>query len=581
MERAPDSLRTLIASGDVYIRAEKPLQEIPDADVVCYGLWVDPLLATHHGVFVSDRKHPEALDFMLQKSSLEELENLSKTHLFLMDIGIWLLSDRAVELLMKRSQKEDGASEKDVPYSDLKYYDLYPGFGLSLGNHPRITDEELNSLSVAILPLPDGEFYHYGTSRELLSSTVALQNKVYDQRQIMHRKVKPNPAIFVQNANVEVPLSPKNDSLWIENSFVGASWILGARQIITGVPKNDWALTIPDGVCIDVVPLGNKRWAVRPYGFEDVFKGDLSDLKTQFLGMPFQSWLKERSLTVEDIKGRTEDLQAASIFPMVENEVEMGQVLRWMVSEPCLKEGKAIWLANNRLSADEISAQADLRLLYAQRANFCKENWEVLARNHEKSVFYQLDLVDVANDFHTFKLEKPKVLSADAPLMQRIHNRMLRAQIEKLNDEDFKRDEEAAFSLLREGLLADLYERKSLPHLNVYSDQIVWGRSPVRIDMAGGWTDTPPYSLFAGGNVVNIAIELNGQPPLQVYVKPCKEHRIVLRSIDMGAMEVVNTFEELQNYCTVGSPFSLPKAALSLAGFVPAFSEKSYPSLEK
>lgn len=74
MERAPERLRTLIASGDVYIRAEKPLQEIPDADVVCYGLWVDPLLATHHGVFISDRNQPESLDFMLQKPSLEELE---------------------------------------------------------------------------------------------------------------------------------------------------------------------------------------------------------------------------------------------------------------------------------------------------------------------------------------------------------------------------------------------------------------------------------------------------------------------------------------------------------------------------
>jgi EAL domain-containing protein (putative c-di-GMP-specific phosphodiesterase class I) len=99
--------------------------------------------------------------------------------------------------------------------------------------------------------------------------------------------------------------------------------------------------------------------------------------------------------------------------------------------------------------------------------------------------------------------------------------------------------------------------------------------------MAGGWTDTPPYSLFAGGSVVNIAIELNGQPPLQVYIKPCAEHRIVLRSIDMGAMEVVNTFEELQSYCMIGSPFSIPKAALALAGFVPAFSETAYPSLEK
>ena len=574
MERAPEKLRTLIASGDVYIRAEKPLQEIPDADVVCYGLWVDPVLATHHGVFVSDRKQPEALDFMLQKPSLQELENLSKTHLFLMDIGIWLLSDRAVELLMKRSQK-------DASYSDLKYYDLYSDFGLSLGNHPRIIDDELNKLSVAILPLPGGEFYHYGTSRELLSSTVTLQNKVYDQRQIMHRKVKPNPAIFVQNAEIEVILSSNNDNLWIENSFVDALWKIGSRQIITGVPRNDWTLALPDGVCVDIVPLAEKCWAVRPYGFDDVSKGDIRDEKTLYLGISFPDWLAERGLTPDDVTGRKDDLQAAGIFPVVEGVEQMGAVLRWMTSEPELTEGKEIWLNSQRLSADEISAQADLRQLYAQRENFRKNNWELLARNYEKSVFYQLDLADVAEDFHCLKIDKPDVLPADAPQMQRIHNRMLRAQIDKLNGKDFQNDEKEAFELLREGLLSDLYEKKSSPYLNVYSDQIVWGRSPVRIDVAGGWTDTPPYSLFAGGNVVNLAIELNGQPPLQVYVKPCKEYRVVLRSIDMGAMEVVNTFEELQDYCKIGSPFSIPKAALTLAGFGPAFSEVVYPSLEK
>lgn len=574
MERAPEKLRTLIASGDVYIRAEKPLQDIPDADVVCYGLWVDPVLATHHGVFVSDRKQPEALDFMLQKPSLQELENLSKTHLFLMDIGIWLLSDRAVELLMKRSLK-DGSG------FDLKYYDLYSDFGLSLGNHPRITDDELNGLSVAILPLPGGEFYHYGTSRELLSSTVTLQNRVYDQRQIMHRKVKPNPAIFVQNAEVGISLSSNNDNLWIENSFVGASWKIGSRQIITGVPENDWTLELPDGVCIDIVPLAKKHWAVRPYGFDDVSKGDIRDEKILYLGISFLNWLAERGLTPDDVTGRKDDLQAAGIFPVVESVEQMGKVLRWMTSEPGLTEGKEIWLNSQRLSADEISAKADLRQLYAQRESFRKGNWELLARNYEKSVFYQLDLADVAEDFHCLKIDKPDVLPADAPQMQRIHNRMLRAQIDKLNGKDFQNDEKEAFGLLREGLLSDLYEKKSSPYLNVYSDQIVWGRSPVRIDVAGGWTDTPPYSLFAGGNVVNLAIELNGQPPLQVYVKPCKEYRVVLRSIDMGAMEVVNTFEELQDYCKIGSPFSIPKAALTLAGFGPAFSEVVYPSLEK
>ena len=202
MNMAPENMHTLIASGDVYIRSEKPLQEIPQVDVVCYGLWVNPSLATHHGVFVSDRKTPDILDFMLQKPSLAELEGLAKTHLFLMDIGIWLLSDRAVELLMKRSL--------DTNSGEITYYDLYSDYGLALGSHPKIEDAELNSLSVAILPLPGGEFYHYGTSRELISSTLAVQDKVRDQRLIMHRKVKPNPAIFVQNASTSISFSSEN-----------------------------------------------------------------------------------------------------------------------------------------------------------------------------------------------------------------------------------------------------------------------------------------------------------------------------------------------------------------------------------
>jgi len=120
---------------------------------------------------------------------------------------------------------------------------------------------------------------------------------------------------------------------------------------------------------------------------------------------------------------------------------------------------------------------------------------------------------------------------------------------------------------------------KQSPRLSAYQDQIVWARSPVRIDLAGGWTDTPPYCLLEGGSVVNIAIELNGQPPLQAYVKPCREPHIILRSIDLGASEVIETYDELAQYNKVGSPFSIPKAALALAGFLPEFSAEQYPSL--
>lgn len=103
--------------------------------------------------------------------------------------------------------------------------------------------------------------------------------------------------------------------------------------------------------------------------------------------------------------------------------------------------------------------------------------------------------------------------------------------------------------------------------------------SPVRIDVAGGWTDTPPYCLSHGGNVVNMAITLDGQPPLQARVKPLCEPKIVLHSIDLQATEEVTTYEQLTDYAHVNSPFSIPKAALCLAGFAPQYCTQNFPSL--
>lgn len=567
MKKAPDGIHTLVASGDVYIRANEASQEIPGADVICYGLWVEPSLAKNHGVFVSSRKTPDVLDFMLQKPSLETLGELAGSHLFLMDIGIWLLSDKAVRLLMKHSYTEDGA---------MKAYDLYAEFGLALGANPRITDTELNQLSVAILPLAGGEFYHYGTSRELISSTLAVQNLIRDQRAIMQRKVKPHPAMFVQNAELRQKLTADNSELWIENSYIGESWTLRSKQIITGVPANDWGLDLPEGVCVDVVPIGESAWAARPYGFNDPFKGALSDASTLLMGRAAGGWALERGIVLPD----DEDIQNAPLFPVCGRVEDVGKVLRWMIYDPDCEEGKRIWLSARKLSANELSDQANLRRLVDQREAFRKKDWALLAANHEKSIFYQLDLSDAAQAFAQEGIRLPDRLSESNPLMKRIHNYMFRSQVMKISGQPYREEEQEAFALLREGLVGSVIGNKQYPRLNVYPDQIVWGRSPVRIDLAGGWTDTPPYCLYAGGNVVNVAIELNGQPPLQVYVKPSESFKIILRSIDLGAMEVISTWDELRYYNKVGSPFSIPKAALALAGFVPDFSMESFASLE-
>lgn len=526
MEKAPLCLTTMIVSGDVYIRANEPLQEIPEADVVCYGLWVDPSLAKNHGVFVSRRDNPDQLDHMLQKPSVETLGKLMQKHLFLMDIGIWILSDKALRLLMKH---ED-------------YYDLYSDFGLALGNNPKIEDPELNALKVAILPLPGGEFHHYGTSREMISSTLAVQNSVIDQREIMQKGVKAHPAVFVQNADVKVKFSSENSEIWIENSAVGDKWTISNKNIITGVPENDWTLTLAPEQCIDVIPFGEKQYVARPYGFNDTFKGEL---------------------------------QSTPLFPIVDNTDDLGAVLDWMTGNKENSRGAEVFDKSRKISAEDISSYANLRRLEAQRKAFRALNWPLLAKNHENSVFYQINLNNAADEFKKFGIETPAPLPETADRLTRISDAMFR---NRLTGEQKYEDE--AFALMREGLTATTRVPQQ-PKLSVFADQIVWGRSPVRIDLAGGWSDTPPFSLMEGGNVVNIAIELNGQPPLQVYIKPSKDYRITLRSIDLGAAEKLNTYDELKQFNKVGSPFSIPKAALALAGFLPEFCAQKYASLEE
>ena len=579
MAAAPASLHTLVASGDVYTRATQPLQKVPEADVVCYGLWGDPVQATHHGVFMMPQNNPTQLDFMLQKPSLEQLNSLSSTHFALMDIGIWLLSDRAVELLRKRSVNAEGKRVN---------YDLYGEMGCALGLHPSQEDTELAQLSVAILPLPGGEFYHFGTTPELIASTTALQNVVKDQRLILQREVKRHPSIFTQNARVEYSFDNAQENIWVENAHLPKSWQLDRNHVITGVPENNWSLHLTEGQCVEIVPVDEGGWVVRPYGFDDAFRGEVGATTTHYLGKTLSEWLAAHRLTAQDLGGASVDIQAAKLFPICQRPEDVEVLLKWMLGaegfgrySDGFEIGWNLYRELPRLSADDLAARANLLRQEAQRRAFRKENLELLAEHHDRSVFYQIDLRDVAQKFVTNNLALPPALPKDAPLMLQMRDAMFRSHYLSLRDEDGSGEEHRAFQLLSEGLTAAALEDRQNPQLAVHHDQIVWARSAVRIDVAGGWSDTPPYCLNTGGNVVNLAIELNGQPPLQVYVKPCTELKVVCRSIDLGAMEEITTYEDLAAFNKVGSPFSIPKAALALCGFLPQFAQERHASLRE
>ena len=79
----------------------------------------------------------------------------------------------------------------------------------------------------------------------------------------------------------------------------------------------------------------------------------------------------------------------------------------------------------------------------------------------------------------------------------------------------------------------------------VLPDQSVWCSAPVRIDLAGGWSDTPPMCVDLGGTVVNAAILLHGKQPLQVIAKRLEEPRIFVHSIDLEESRTFTRTAEL------------------------------------
>ena len=104
----------------------------------------------------------------------------------------------------------------------------------------------------------------------------------------------------------------------------------------------------------------------------------------------------------------------------------------------------------------------------------------------------------------------------------------------------------------------------------ILDDQVVWVTTPVRIDFSGGWSDTPPISTELGGNVLNAAITLNGQYPVQVMAKLNHDGVIRLASIDLGQRVTIRTTAELLNHDNPQHWAALPKAALVLAGIGPS-----------
>jgi hypothetical protein len=120
--------------------------------------------------------------------------------------------------------------------------------------------------------------------------------------------------------------------------------------------------------------------------------------------------------------------------------------------------------------------------------------------------------------------------------------------------------------------------------------KVVVASSPVRIDFAGGWSDTPPICYEQGGKVLNLAVQVNGKKPVKCVSRfiPNKESskccilmKCFARSsssleIQLVASEEVNDWFQLRSSEVhhSSSPCAIIKACLIALGIISELSNR-------
>ena len=127
----------------------------------------------------------------------------------------------------------------------------------------------------------------------------------------------------------------------------------------------------------------------------------------------------------------------------------------------------------------------------------------------------------------------------------------------------------AAMSAVGMAVARDALMPREVRAFAVRQDQAVWASAPVRIDLAGGWSDTPPLCIEHGGSVVNAAVTLGGTLPLQVMVRVTDTREITVHSVDSGRTGRYRSTRELLDHHDPAVWDALPRAALVLSGLVP------------
>jgi fucokinase len=684
----------LLCSGDVLLtfNARETNLATP-AGVTGLGFAVPPVIGRQHGVYVTETPSiGGAVVRFLQKPSLETMEAqraVDLTGRVLVDTGVLNFSPLAVESLLESAGLtlqsgelllQDGLHhallQGEVGEVDL-YREIIPALpmGMELQTYLEQAQVERRVASARsvlttfyqrlrdyhlpfnVTAVPDGEFFHIGTTRDLLSKLPVPSRTGRDlQFENGHRTRVDGGSLSSLSAedatsanlfafNTVLPVQLRAAELsYVEGCDLGKieTPVLQGSNLLVGLSKESLhglqSLELPQSVGLVSFPV----LSCNEQGNADTQQVDVpvlfgldDDNKTSigqdglFLNLPLQQFV-EAGLSAKVLwAGESEQsswtaklwMRGDAGWRVVETLLLLRRAMMMDAPAECqaaVQELARLWQAGPRYSLAQIVTKVSHEELLRRRHDLAGQATQVnllglLLEHEDLPIAHLLQragepvvLPEVAAQWITALREQMARASIKGlnwpPLIQaRLHraiavlaevassgdetsvrNRVVSkvevadSSVKPAHDEQGETFKELARihqNLALDAVAQTIESAVELPHdprpAAILHDQAVWVTAPARIDFAGGWSDTPPICLERGGTVLNAAVTLNGQYPIQVIAKLNEDFCIRLTSIDLGQQEIYRTAEEINGPIDLTHWSSLAKAALVLSGIVP------------
>ena len=433
--------------------------------------------------------------------------------------------------------------------------------------------QALRPYRMKLLRLAPAKFIHFGTTREIMElMSAGIEAYHYlDWSSHVNSSVAPHVAGYNSVLSSDKAVGR---NCYLEVSYVHRNARVGDNVLLSYVDIHDEV--IPSNVVLHGLKQRDGRFVVRIYGVTDNPKDTLEN-GGSFLGTDLEGFMNQNGIQPEELwDGNDRSIWNARLYPTGSTIVEaVKHALN--VYEMAQGRGDAAQWRN------------------AQRKSLCSGFNEadpdaIVSWNKRMSELVRMDRVQKLIEAGRPVSEAAEVLHASN--LTKIQQEWLDRQIQQADSRNLKdfgsilrlhyylgkglggqagdRHTAKCFALIQSTILqACLGSLAYHDNCTIVKDKHVV-RLPLRVNWGGGWSDTPPYCIEHGGTVLNAAILLDGQMPVEVRLEKIPEHKIIFESRDMDVYGEFDTIEPLQRTGDPYDPFALQKAALVACGVIPA-----------